>query len=77
MKIFDTHGNELLALPQKPITLDGFATHSGNVGFELDGHRVTVVSTDTFEEAQACLAAISGAYLGGASCYTVQGGDSP
>lgn len=77
MKIFDTQGNTLLKLPEAPITLDGFATHSGNVGFELDGHRITVGRTDNFDEARALLADISAAYLGGASCFTVQGGDSP
>lgn len=73
MKVIDTQGNTLLTLPDKPITLDGFATHTG-VGFELDGHRITVAACDTFDEARALLDVISTAYLGGASCYTIQGG---
>lgn len=77
MKIFDSAGNELLELPESPITLDGYATQGGVVGFELDGHNVKVAACDSFEEARALLDVIAKAYIGGLEAFTIEGGDSP
>lgn len=73
MKIFDSHGNELVDLPAKPRNFDGWAKGT-NYGLEINGDRRKLGEAESVEQAQYRLTQLRRAYLDGAETFTIPKG---
>lgn len=73
MKIFDSHGNELVDLPAKPRNFDGWAKGI-NYGLEINGDRRKLGDAESVEQARYRLTQLRRAYLDGAETFTIPKG---
>ena len=70
MKIFDSHGKELLDLPAKPRNFDGWAKGT-TYGLEINGERLKLGVAENDEQARYRLKQLRRAYLDGAEIFTI------